>query len=72
MSIVLMFAGAAVGALLLRHSLALPLGVATVSAVCGVAALYRNRRLEWVETRISDKIRNDAQPTPMSARTNQD
>jgi len=72
MSIVLMFAGAAVGALLLRHSLALPLGVATVFAVCGVAALYRNRHLEWVDTRISDKIRNDAQPTPMSPRTNQD
>jgi uncharacterized membrane protein YoaK (UPF0700 family) len=46
MSIVLMFAGAAVGALLLRHSLALPLGVATVFAVCGVAALYRGRHLE--------------------------
>jgi uncharacterized membrane protein YoaK (UPF0700 family) len=44
-SILLMFAGAFVGALLLRHSLALPLGLATVSAVCGVAAFYRSSRL---------------------------
>src|SRR5712672_4476248 len=36
MSILLMFAGAAVGALLLRHSLALPLGAATVFTVCGM------------------------------------
>src|SRR3979411_88817 len=46
MSILLMFAGAVVGALLLRHSLALPCGVATVSAICGVAASYRSSRLE--------------------------
>jgi uncharacterized membrane protein YoaK (UPF0700 family) len=43
LSVVLMFAGAAVGALLLRHSLALPLGVATLSAICGVAALFGKR-----------------------------
>jgi uncharacterized membrane protein YoaK (UPF0700 family) len=60
MSILLMFAGALVGALLLRHSLALPLGVATVSAVCGVAAFYGNPRLESGETPIAGKIRNDA------------
>jgi uncharacterized membrane protein YoaK (UPF0700 family) len=53
MSILFMFAGAAVGALLLRHSLALPLAVATVSAVCGVAAFYGNRYLERAETPIS-------------------
>jgi uncharacterized membrane protein YoaK (UPF0700 family) len=40
LSIVLMFIGAAVGALLLKQSLALPLGVATLSAVCGVVAFY--------------------------------
>lgn len=45
MSILLMFAGAVVGALLLRHSLALPLGLATVSAVCGAAAFSGNPRL---------------------------
>ena len=50
MSILLMFAGAVVGALLLRHSLALPLGLATVSAVCGVGAFYRSSRLEWGDT----------------------
>jgi uncharacterized membrane protein YoaK (UPF0700 family) len=46
-SIFLMLAGAAIGALLLRHSLALPLGVATVGSVCGAAAFYRSSRLEW-------------------------
>ena len=46
MSILCMFAGAFVGALLLRHSLALPLGVATVSVVCGAAAFYRSSRTE--------------------------
>jgi len=45
MSILCMFAGAVAGALLLRHSLAFPLGVATVLAVCGVAAFYRSSRL---------------------------
>jgi len=50
MSILSMFAGAAVGALLLRHSVALPLAVATVSSVCGVAAFYGGRRLEWFGT----------------------
>ena len=45
-SILLMFAGAFVGALLVRHSLALPLGVATVFTVCGAAASYRSYRLE--------------------------
>jgi len=43
LSIVLMFIGAAAGALLLKHSVALPLGVATASAVCGVAAFYGKR-----------------------------
>src|ERR1700720_2410811 len=41
-SILLMFAGAFVGALLLRHSLALPLGAATVFTVCGTATLVSN------------------------------
>jgi uncharacterized membrane protein YoaK (UPF0700 family) len=55
MSILLMFAGAVVGALLLRHSLALPLGLATASAVCGVAAFYGNPRLASGETPISPR-----------------
>ncbi len=62
MSILLMFAGAVVGALLLRHSLALPLGLATVSAVCGVAAFYRSSRLECGDTSMSGKVRKDAHP----------
>src|ERR1700720_3290376 len=45
MSVLLMFAGALVGALLLRHSLALPLGAATGLTVCGMVALYGNPRL---------------------------
>jgi uncharacterized membrane protein YoaK (UPF0700 family) len=57
-SILCMFAGALVGALLLRHSLALPLGVATVFTVCGMAAFYGNR-LESGEPPISDKVRKD-------------
>jgi uncharacterized membrane protein YoaK (UPF0700 family) len=72
MSILLMFAGAVVGALLLRHSLALPLAMATVSAVCGVAAFYGSRPLERAETPISAKVPNEAQPNPISARTNHD
>jgi uncharacterized membrane protein YoaK (UPF0700 family) len=44
MSVLSMFAGAFVGALLCRYSLALPLGVATVCAVCGAAAFYRSSR----------------------------
>jgi len=55
MSIFLMFAGAFVGALLLRHSLVLPLGLATVSAVCGVAAFHRSSRLERGDTSMSGK-----------------
>ena len=54
-SILLMFAGAFVGALLLRHSLALPLGAATVFTVCGMVAFYGNPRLESGETPISGK-----------------
>jgi len=50
MSILMMFAGAAIGALLLRRSLALPLGIATVSAVYGVAVLYGTKRLDPAET----------------------
>src|SRR5882762_7909224 len=46
MSILSMLAGAFVGALLLRHSLALALGVATLLAVCGVAGFYRSSQLE--------------------------
>jgi len=60
-SVLLMFAGAFVGALLLRHSLALPLGVATVCAVCGMAAFYGASRLESGETTISGKVRKDEQ-----------
>jgi uncharacterized membrane protein YoaK (UPF0700 family) len=59
MCVLLMFGGAVVGALLLRHSLALPLGLATVSAVCGVAACYGSFRLESGETAIAVKVRND-------------
>jgi uncharacterized membrane protein YoaK (UPF0700 family) len=40
MSIFCMFSGALAGALLLKHSQALPLGVATAFAVCGMAAFY--------------------------------
>ena len=58
-SILLMFAGAFVGALLLRHSLALPLGAATVFTVCGMVAFYGNPRLESGETPTSDKVRKD-------------
>ena len=72
MSILFMFAGAAVGALLLRRSLALPLAMATISAVCGVAAFYGSRPLERVETPISAKVPNEAQPNQISARTNHD
>jgi uncharacterized membrane protein YoaK (UPF0700 family) len=61
MSILFMFAGALVGALLLRHSLALPLGVATIFAVCGMAAFYGNPRLERAETPISAKVPNEPQ-----------
>jgi uncharacterized membrane protein YoaK (UPF0700 family) len=61
MSIFFMFSGAAVGALLLRHSLALPLAIATVSAVCGVAALYGSRPLERAETHISATVANESQ-----------
>jgi uncharacterized membrane protein YoaK (UPF0700 family) len=43
LSVVLMFAGAAVGALLLKHSLALPLAVAALSALCAVAVLFAKR-----------------------------
>ena len=57
-SILLMFAGAFVGALLLRHSLALPLGAATVFTVCGMVAFYGNPRLESGET-ISGEVRKD-------------
>jgi glycerol uptake facilitator-like aquaporin len=43
LSVLFMFLGAATAALLLRRSLALPLGVATMSAVCGAAVFYGNR-----------------------------
>jgi uncharacterized membrane protein YoaK (UPF0700 family) len=72
MSILCMFAGAVVGALLLRHSLALSLGAATFVSVCGVAAFYGNPRLKWDETPISGKVRNDTQSSPISAKTNHD
>ncbi len=61
MSILLIFAGAFVGAVLLRHSLALPLAVATVFTVCGMVAFYGNPRLESGETPISGKVRKDEQ-----------
>jgi uncharacterized membrane protein YoaK (UPF0700 family) len=57
-SILLMFAGAFVGALLLRRSLALPFGAATVFTICGMVAFYGNPRLESGET-ISGKVRKD-------------
>ena len=72
MSILFMFAGAAVGALLMRHSLALPLAIATVSAFCGVAAFYASRPLERAETPISAKFSSEAQPNQISAGTNHD
>ena len=43
LAIVFMLVGAALGAWLLRYSLALPLGVATISALCGVAVSYSKR-----------------------------
>src|ERR1700761_4045552 len=55
MSILFMFTGAVVGALLLRHSLPLPLGLATASAVCGVAAFYGNFRLASDKTPVSPR-----------------
>jgi uncharacterized membrane protein YoaK (UPF0700 family) len=58
-AILLMFAGAFVGALLVRHSLALPLGAATVFTVCGMVAFYGNPRLESGETPISGKVHKD-------------
>ena len=58
-SILLMFAGAFVGALLVRHSMALPLGAATVFTVCGMVAFYGNPRLESGETPISGKVHKD-------------
>jgi uncharacterized membrane protein YoaK (UPF0700 family) len=70
MSILFMFAGAVVGALLLGHSLAWPLAMATVSAVCGVAAFYGGRPLERSETPISAKVPNEAQRNPISEKTN--
>jgi len=57
MSILCMFAGAFVGALLLRHSLALPLGAATVFTVLGMVAFNGNPRLESGETTISGQVR---------------
>jgi uncharacterized membrane protein YoaK (UPF0700 family) len=59
-SVLLMFAGAFVGALLLRHSLALPLGAATVFTVCGMVAFYGNPRLESGETPMSGKVDKEA------------
>jgi uncharacterized membrane protein YoaK (UPF0700 family) len=58
-SILLMFAGAFVGALLLRHSLALPLGAATAFTVCGMVAFYGNPRLESGETPVSGELPKD-------------
>jgi len=59
-SILLMFAGAFFGALLLRHSLALPLGAATVLTICGTIAFYGSR-LRSAETRMSGKVRKSDQ-----------
>jgi len=50
LSIVFMFAGAAAGALLLKRSLALPLAVATLSAVCGAGALFAKREALGTDT----------------------
>src|SRR3954447_5432232 len=50
MSVLFMFAGAVVGALLLVRSLDLQLAMATLSAVCGVEAFYGSRPLERAET----------------------
>jgi uncharacterized membrane protein YoaK (UPF0700 family) len=61
LSILCMFIGAATGALLLRHSLALPLGVAMMSAVCGAAVFYGNRNPEGPGTRTSTKVADDLQ-----------
>jgi uncharacterized membrane protein YoaK (UPF0700 family) len=58
-SILLMSAGAFVGALLLRHSLALPLGAATALTVCGIVAFCANPRLESSETPISGEVSKD-------------
>jgi len=53
LSIVLMFFGAAFGALLLKHSVALPLAVATLSSLGGIAALFRKREGVWNKPRIN-------------------
>ena len=50
LAIVFMFAGAAAGALLLKRSLALPLAVATLSAVCAVSALLGKREALGIDT----------------------
>jgi hypothetical protein len=59
MAIFFMFAGALVGARLLRHSLALPFGVATVFTVFGMVSFYRGSRLERGETPMSVKPHKD-------------
>ena len=41
LSVVLMFSGAAAGALLVKHSLALPLAVATIATACVAISIYR-------------------------------
>lgn len=43
LSILLMFSGAAAGALLAKHSLALPLAIATAATLCVVILLYAKR-----------------------------
>src|SRR3974390_769282 len=41
LAVVLIFSGAGFGALLLKHSVALPLAVATLSSLAGIVALFR-------------------------------
>ena len=57
LSIVLMFSGAAAGALLVKHSLALPLAVATVATVCVVILLYATSEEPVRRTEIKESVR---------------
>jgi hypothetical protein len=50
LSVVLMFSGAAFGALLLKHSVALPLAVATLSSFAGIVALFSKREEDVEQT----------------------
>jgi uncharacterized membrane protein YoaK (UPF0700 family) len=56
LSVLLMFAGASVGALLLKRSLTLPLAAATLATVCAVADFYRRRQTFVAEQPSPDRL----------------